>query len=382
MPLLVGLHHGDFSLKNSGIADGMMSVWNWGLGSMEAPVGLDAIHYMVQAGIAQQGKSFKALKATLDAAEPALSELLAGYPIQLKALATLYLLDVSSRHLELFTRQESLSPKAEYLIRLWEEGLQEQFIRMGHRRHRHIWLEDIFTLIPKDELYVWLNPVAEHPAETPDEATLYLAMEPICQQRFLAFAEVSPRVRTMKQEACTDRIRINLEFVDGSTLELDLLHAFRHKGQEYLSISDVLEKNRVNGSGVRVPHPVHDWAYSTACHVLKGQPIPYEVRTRLEPMLTDKMGHFLSFVYLHTGHAFLTEAELLEESVLHHAWHRHLAWKNVGMRRLQAWLRHRTDQCLAASRSARRSWVSRYKKDHSQRVSQMERVISVDQSPS
>lgn len=378
MPMLVGLHHGDFSLKNSGISDGMMSVWNWGLGSMEAPVGLDAIHYMAQAGIAQQGKSLKALKGALDAAAPSLAALLSGYPAQLKALVTLYLLDVSSRHLELFARQESLSPKAEYLLRLWEEGLQEQFILMGHRRHRDIWLEDVFTLIPKDELYVWLNPIAEHPAETADTTTLSLAMERICQQRFLAFAEVSPRVREVQQETRTDRIHVKLEFVDGSTLELDLLHAFRYKGQEYLVISDVLEKNRVNGSGVRVPHPVHDWAYSTASHVLQGKPIPCEVRTRLVPMLADKMGHFLSFAYLHTGHAFLTELELIDETVLSHAWHRHLAWKNVGMRRLQAWLRHRTDQWRAASRSARRSLTSSHKSGHSRGVSPLERVSPVD----
>lgn len=378
MPMLVGLHHGDFSLKNSGIADGMMSVWNWGLGSMEAPVGLDAIHYMAQAGIAQQGKSFKALKGALDAATPSLAALLSGYPAQLKALVTLYLLDVSSRHLELFARQESLSPKAEYLLRLWEEGLQEQFILMGHRRHRDIWLEDVFTLIPKDELYVWLNPIVEHPAETADMTIISLAMEPICQQRFLAFAEVSPRVREVRQETHTDRIHVQLEFVDGSKLELDLLHAFRYKGQEYLAISDVLEKNRVNGGGVRVPHPVHDWAYSTASHVLQGKPVPCEVRTRLVPMLADKMGHFLSFAYLHTGHAFLTDAELLDETVLSHAWHRYLAWKNIGISRLEAWLRHRTDQCRAASRSVRRSLSSSHKRGHRRGVIPLESVLPVD----
>jgi hypothetical protein len=93
-----GFCHGDFTPWNLGQASGRLYVWDWENSVPDAPVGLDAVHYLFQVGFVEyQLPLEKAVAAAARSASPVLLEL--GVPARYCGLVTvLHLVELFLRH--------------------------------------------------------------------------------------------------------------------------------------------------------------------------------------------------------------------------------------------------------------------------------------------
>lgn len=92
-----GRWHGDWSPWNSGRLAGRLELWDWEQSTTGVPLGLDAVHFVVQRGFADGAGPQALAAAVLDAPRPVLRRWYAGEN-EVVATALLYLLEILHRY--------------------------------------------------------------------------------------------------------------------------------------------------------------------------------------------------------------------------------------------------------------------------------------------
>ncbi len=99
MPVLAGLHHGNFCPKYTAVAEGKLLAWHWLQATMAAPLGLDAMHFVWESYLASGRVSFSLLQARLQALAGPLGPMLVGFSRHQQTLSALYLVDAVGRYM-------------------------------------------------------------------------------------------------------------------------------------------------------------------------------------------------------------------------------------------------------------------------------------------
>lgn len=341
--ICTGLSHQDFTPWNSGTNNLVLKVWDWELSNQNAPIGLDALHFVMQGEAMLNHNNFENIDKSWDSIYIQLSELLNEYPQHLKNIKALYLLSQVSKYLEIYHKQEVLHSQALHILLVWEQALTQEAEKLRPVKQRTNFINSVFNWLPNNAQYAWLKPTASHPSEISEFADIDIAICLKGSVRVLKFIEQSPTVKSVKKITFTDRIAVNISFNDGSRLNLDLLTAFRYKGKEYISIDHLLANAFKNESSISIPSPVFDWAYKSAFYSLNNSEIParhssiwYDLNTELQNVLLAEASNLVNY-------NFTSIDQLSERKVLSKVWNSVLSKNKSPFATLKAKTRYFSD---------------------------------------
>ncbi|MFY8034918.1 MAG: hypothetical protein ACOVMN_10395, partial [Flexibacteraceae bacterium] len=316
--IFTGLSHQDFTPWNSGVENNSLKVWDWELANLTAPIGMDALHFVMQGEAMLNNASFKSIENSWQQVYVQLSNLLTGCPDHLENLKALYLLSQVSTYLEVYHKQEVLHTQALHILEVWEQALTVEAEKLRPIKQRTHWINAFFEWLPNRVQYAWLKPTTEHPSLISDFADIDLAINSDSLPAVLSFISEHKMVKSVKRISFSDRTAINLMFTDGSRLNLDLLTAFRYKGNAYLSVQDLLNSAITNSASIQIANPVYDWAYKSAFYSLNNAAIPARHCTWLQlpeaeqALLVSEAERLLNFNFTNieeiTSHKTLVKA--------------------------------------------------------------------------
>lgn len=97
-PLRFGRWHGDWAPWNMALHDGRVRLWDWERSSAGVPLGLDIVHFLLQAQFRDGAGPEAAAEALLDRCTPALARWY-GTPGEVQATVLIYLVEILQRYL-------------------------------------------------------------------------------------------------------------------------------------------------------------------------------------------------------------------------------------------------------------------------------------------
>lgn len=242
------LAHGDFTPWNLLDMKNEMAMLDWEL-SMEAPVFYDLFHFIFQTRVLVHHERFDGVNQALQRllSHPMMKEQASLSHPDVTLYLKLYLLDVASYYLEIYTKQKQLHTQGYWLLDTWSEATEKLSGNSAHIA-RHEFMASLFDRL-NDFNYAVLKQFDRDPRQLSQFSDLDLLVEKQAIPRLVKTLEGMPTVSKAMVRKRSHVVNLTLSLKDDQMLFIDLIHRFVRKSVNYLPDAErLLDQTRmVNG---------------------------------------------------------------------------------------------------------------------------------------
>lgn len=267
--------HGDFTPWNIKANRENIYAVDWEMYHPQKPMLFDVFHYIYQSNILIGHHPYKKIRAEIDAlfAQPAWQEMLTANSINKEDAEQLYLLDIISYYLDLYSRQEDWHMQVNWLLQVWNEATGYWLTRSGKLNSRQAVLQDItFQLWNKQYAVFKLKADDVKDISQGSDVDICIARKDATSLR--RYLQQHVLAGAVSRERKTFMTNLRLLLSDNQMLHLDLIWSVKRKHVEFLNAADILKYASTTASGVKIPSALHDVQYTWMFYTLNGAPLP------------------------------------------------------------------------------------------------------------
>lgn len=275
--LPTSLCHNDFTPWNMYVEKNALKVYDWELAS-QAPVLSDLFHFHMQKGVMLDQKSYADIShdiiQTLEL--PEWKSFIKLHKINVPFQFAMYLVNVASYYLNVYSKQHALHWQATELLKVWDSALDETLAWQNKGSFRQQFIESFFQNI-RDKSYVYLKFIYGSLDNLPVGSDLDLLIDRQDLESALDVIQTSVLVKKVKLVRKSFMTTAHIFFKDESFLSIDLLTAFKQTNNIMLDASQVLAE-REEANGLYIPNIKHNFEYCLMFYHLNKSDIPTRYR--------------------------------------------------------------------------------------------------------
>jgi thymidylate kinase len=245
------------------------------LSQKNTPLLFDLFHFHFQTGILSEHIGVVQIQKNIaqSCKTGKIAQLISTYNIDVALYFKLYLLKTVSYYLNIFQQQRSLSLQHQWLLKAWNQALENACTYQTETGHRKIFVKALNQQL-KRTAHAYLKfseGTLAHLKPSSDVDILVLeadikSLVNYCRQHLLV-----KKIKTHQKSFMTI---VELYFKDNSFLSIDLLHQFKRKGIQLLAAKPLLISASPNQEGIMVPDARFDFEYCFLFYTLNGAAIP------------------------------------------------------------------------------------------------------------
>jgi len=240
--------HGDFTPWNMYTHYSGINVYDWEMAGMR-PVGYDVFHFVFQSEVLVEKHGFAEIQQVLDdlSKQPEIQKWCADHNFDFALALKCYLMEAVTTYLLQFQEQGVMHIQATWLMQTWAAALQA--ICSHSTSCRREFLTSLSQ--PLNELNYALMRGQKAPLKyLPLGSDLDLLVTEHGIKQIQKWVEEYPTIYKVRVFPQSFMDRLEIHFVDGGFLSLDLIHDIRRKGLRILSASELLHRARPDEWGI------------------------------------------------------------------------------------------------------------------------------------
>jgi len=267
------LSHGDFTQWNMYKIDETIALYDWELASFDRPKGFDYFHYIIQNGVMVERRSWSEIyKSIKENCSGEFSTTLFDNDInQLNQYLKWYLLINCMYYLKVYAAQPQWHVQIEWLLQVWNEGLNE-FVT-EEKSSRELLIMDLFDCIQNQE-YAALKLDIGFPEYLNENSDIDLIINKNTSKNLVHYLKNHALVSkiTTNEKSFMNSILVFLK--DGSLLALDLITQLKVRNIEIMDAKNVIASSSRNSYGVTNASDRDTARFIALFYLLNGSKIP------------------------------------------------------------------------------------------------------------
>jgi len=253
-----------------------VGIIDWELSMPRVPMLFDAFHFVFQSQILLKKQKFNSIFKCLNDQvknNPIIQDLIGDNDIDFELHYQLYLLYNISYYLNIYQIQTRLHLQVNWLTEVWSKALAIQVAIIEKRTFREIFIADLFQSL-ESKKYAWLHACDAKIEGIGLSSDIDLLVENSVQKGVIEFCKSHVLLSRIHQAKKSFMTTVELYFVDGSFLSLDLITKLVRKNIVFMDANKVLENSILNSEGICVPSKEDDLSYLVLFYTLNFGSIP------------------------------------------------------------------------------------------------------------
>ena len=271
--ITLSLSHGDFTQWNMYKIDETIALYDWELASFDRPKAFDYFHFIIQNGVLVERKSWSEIyKSIKENCSGEFGTALFENDIeQLNNYLKWYLLVNCIYYLKVYAAQTKWHVQIEWLLNVWNEGLNEFLAE--EKSPRELLIMDIFDCIQNQE-YAALKLDNGFPDSLNEYSDIDLVINKNTSKNLIPFIKNHALVSkiTTNEKSFMNSILVFLN--DGSLLALDLITQLKVKNIEIMDAKKMIANSSRNSFGVKNASDRDTARFIALFYLLNGPEIP------------------------------------------------------------------------------------------------------------
>ncbi|PCH70521.1 MAG: hypothetical protein COC06_04575 [Bacteroidales bacterium] len=309
--------HMDFTPWNLFVDQGNnhVGIIDWELAKPRVPILFDAFHFVFQSQILLKNQNFNSIFKCLNDQvknKPIIEDLIRDNDIDFELHYRLYLLYNISYYLNVYQDQVHLHLQVNWLTKVWYEALFSQASMTKSRTFRAVFIADLFQSLDNKK-YAWLHACDTKIEEINLNSDIDLLVVNSVQKEVMEFCKTHvllSRIHHVKKSFMTT---VELYFMDGSFLSLDLITRLVRKNLVFMDANKVLENSILNSEGICVPSKKDDLNYLVLFYTLNFGSIPNKYKEYYFKMEGEMRIPFIKFLNEEYRMTALSLAQMFNE---------------------------------------------------------------------
>lgn len=150
-------------------------------------------------------------------------------------------------------------------------------LKMTENTIRQQFLKELIGFLD-DKRYALMRNIYGSTENWPLSSDMDIAMPYRTMLELVKFLDSNDQVRSTNKLSLSFMTIIDVFFIDGSFLHLDLIFEFKRKSLVYMDLIEVLDAAKTNEEGIKVPQEKHDAEYLLFFYQLNKAPWPIKYR--------------------------------------------------------------------------------------------------------
>lgn len=266
--------HGDFTQWNMFEDNHKLSLYDWELASSNKTKGFDYFHYVIQYEVLVNHKSWKEIYNDIlfyAKKNKLLNKLFNGNVDELNNYLKWYLIINCINHLNLYASQKNWHIQINWLINVWNEGLNEFMKNL--KSSRQLIIMDFFDAIHNEE-YAALKMVNDFPESVSLNSDIDVIIPKKMNEKIESFLKNHALITQFKTEKKSFMNAIKIVTNENEILALDLIWQLKRKNLEILNAKEIIAENVKNIFGVKTASCNYTVQYIALFHLLNNAKIP------------------------------------------------------------------------------------------------------------
>jgi thymidylate kinase len=266
--------HGDFTQWNMFEDQNKLSLYDWELASSNRTKGFDYFHYIIQYEVLVNHKSWKNIYIDLvDNAKQnnVIDKLFNGNLEEFHNYLKWYLIINCINYLEIYASQKNWHIQINWLINVWNEGLNEFMKNL--KSSRQLIIMDFFDAIHNEE-YAALKTPNDFPESVSLNSDIDVIIPKKLNEKIVPFLENHALITKFKTKKKSFMNTIKIVTNENEILALDLLWQLKRKNLEMLNAKKIITENVKNVFGVKTASCQYTVQYIALFHLLNNAKIP------------------------------------------------------------------------------------------------------------
>lgn len=266
--------HGDFTQWNMFEINQKLSVYDWELASSDKTKGFDYFHYIIQYEVLVNHKCWKEIYTILlDNAEQnnLINVLFNGNLEEFHTYLKWYLIINCINHLDLYASQKNWHIQINWLINVWNEGLNTFMKNL--KSSRQLIIMDLFDAIHNEE-YATLKMANDFPESVSLNSDIDIIIPKELNKKIASFLKNHAFISQFKTEKKSFMNAIKIVTNENEILALDLIWQLKRKNLIMLDANKIIAENVKNSFGVKTASCKYTVQYIALFHLLNHAKIP------------------------------------------------------------------------------------------------------------
>lgn len=269
--------HGDFTPWNMYVGKERLHLYDWEMAGVR-PALYDLFHYHFQLGILVKRQNYEEIRGSIAdvLAKDHIRSRLSGWDLDIRQQLRMYLLENISSNLLLFQEQGVLHPQAWWLMRTWALALENENSLSLKNSCRQHYLSDLSKLLQKEN-YAIMRGEEEVLSKLSPTSDLDILVDLRGQQAISLDLDRHPLILKKRVFRQSFMQRLEIHFMDGGFLSLDLISDIRRKALRMMDAKEVLKRAVIDDFGLRRLCLQDQMEYAVLFYGLNGHLIPERI---------------------------------------------------------------------------------------------------------
>lgn len=279
LQITVGLGHGDFTPWNMYLSKEHVHLYDWELSQDQTPLFFDAFHYLIQKEVLINHTPPHVIKQKIDSwmKRSETLRLSSKYNTDVRLNYRLYLITNFTHYLNIFQKQSRLHTQVQWLVKTWTYLIDEEMLQINRNVLRKEFIEEFITFLG-DKKYALMRNIYGGTQNWPLASDLDIAMSAKDIKEVILYLKKHSKIRTINTLQQSFMSSVDIYFIDGSFLHLDLIHEFKRKDLVYMDMQEVLDHSEPNDEGIKIPREKDDAEYLLYFYQLNNASWPIKYR--------------------------------------------------------------------------------------------------------
>lgn len=266
--------HGDFTPWNMFLGKDRLRVYDWEVAGTR-PVFYDFFHFIFQTGVLIEHISYPQIREKIADVfrKPLAKMVVKELGLNTHQLLKLYLLDVVSSFILQFQEQQILHDQAEWLLKVWAEALENECRQEIAPSCRKVFLREFSAQLPHQQ-YAIMRGESEPLENLGTGSDLDILSDKAGLRALTTWSSNHPLVQKVNRFHQSFMDRLEIHFVNGDFLSLDIIIDIRRKAIRMLSAKDLLNRVKSDKYGIKRLTTLDQLEYATLFYGLNQHLIP------------------------------------------------------------------------------------------------------------
>ncbi len=270
----VATGHMDFTPWNMYLDNNKLYMYDWEMAGSDIPVLFDIFHFVFQSGILIERKSFDQInddliKITNYDEFKTLSKL---YKVDVDIHLKLYLTYIISYYMVVYQDQKKLHKQVFWLLNVWNKALEAHVVHLKTISSRTKFIHQFITFLSGKQYAVLKNTETVYNLNESSDIDILINKNDI--EAIKSFVNQIDTVEKVRYTTKSFMTIVEMYFIDGSFISIDLIHKFKRKNIVYLNPAEILNNTVFDSNMVLVPGIQYNFEYTMLFYILNGSDIP------------------------------------------------------------------------------------------------------------